>query len=386
MKERLRSCLAKAQYDVVLLTSLPNVIYASEFEVPYFGGFMSDMSQGLPMVTAVLDMREESVTLIASEFYRSKLKRAGLEESTVFFSCFSHVTDYDPAENYKRALREVLSDKRSCSKAGIEYLHTPHCAVQIVRELMPGAEISDVCPVMEESRRIKTPGEIQLLERAAHAADAAQNRLVELSREPRTGELTELEVWYEVQKAVSRCTGEMNPFYGELVTGPRTGLSDYPLGPTNRIVERGDIAIMDIGPRVDGYWSDCSNAVVFWEEPNEEQLKYFRAVKDAYEAGRDAIRPGNSFREVNHAMESAYKEHGFCLNSYLGHQIGVNVNEKPRFTLFDDSLLEENMVVCIEPQLYTGATGETGVRLERMLHVTSEGARELNQFVWGIEA
>ena len=142
---------------------------------------------------------------------------------------------------------------------------------------------------------------------------------------------------------------------------------------------------MDVGPRVSGYWSDCSNVAVFWQEPNKEQLRYFRAVKAAYEAGRDAIRPGKTFLEVNEAMSAAYVQHGFSLCSYLGHQIGVQVNEKPRFTLFDYTVLEENMVVCIEPQLYSGKSGVTGVRLEKMLHVTKNGARELNHFSWGIE-
>ena len=50
----------------------------------------------------------------------------------------------------------------------------------------------------------------------------------------------------------------------------------------------------------------------------------------------------------------------------------------------DDYVLEENMVVCIEPQMYTGKAGKTGVRLERMLHVTGNGAVELNHFPWGL--
>ena len=83
-------------------------------------------------------------------------------------------------------------------------------------------------------------------------------------------------------------------------------------------------------------------------------------------------------------MEEAYKKNGFRMCSYQGHQIGASVNEKPRFTYHDNAVLEENMVVCIEPQLYTGPSGKTGVRLERMLHVTKDGARELNHFRWGM--
>lgn len=383
MKERMLARLREEEYDVVFLTSPANVTYVSEFDVPFFGGFMADMAEKLPMVTAVLYVEEGKLELIASAYYKNKLIRAGYEDA-VFFECFSHLTKHEPVESYRKAVKSLLKGKKSYRKIGIESVSTPYCLAECIREIFPTAQLLDVKAVMEHARKIKTADEIKKLECAALAADAAQNRLVELSKE--YGEFTELDVWFEVQKSISRVTGEMNPFYGELVTGPRTALSDYPLGPANRKIEAGDIAIMDVGPRVDGYWSDCSNVVVFWKEPNEEQLRYFRAVRAAYEAGRDAIYPGVSFRAVNDAMEDAYRRHGFELCSYLGHQIGVNVNEKPRFTLHETEVLEEDMVVCIEPQLYTGSAGATGVRLEKMLHVTRTGARELNRFAWGIEA
>lgn len=383
MKRRLLRHLQKEEFDIVILVSQPNVIYASEFEVPYFGGFMSDMAASVPMVTAVIDVKNEKIDLIASDFYRSKLEREGLGEKTEFFPCFSHMACYNPMENYEKSLESVLMKNGKCNKIGIEYSAAPYCLVRAVKKIWPEVVIENAGPSVEAARRIKTEKEIELIEKAALAADAAQNRLVELSKEP--GDYTELDIWFEVQKSVAKVTGRMDAFYGELVTGPRTGLSDYPLGPTDRKIEKGDIAIMDVGPRVAGYWSDCSNTAVFWKEPNEEQLKYFKAVRAAYDAGRDLIKPGKTFKEVTGVMEQVYKAHGFSLGSYLGHQIGVNVNETPRFTLWEEAALEENMVVCIEPQLYTGSAGSTGVRLERMLHVTKDGAKELNRFKWGIE-
>lgn len=382
MKERILNQLREGEYDVVFLTSPANVTYVSGFDVPFFGGFMADMARKLPMVTAVIQATEGKLDLIASSYYKSRLTRAGYEK-TIYFECFSHVTDHEPVEYYRKAVRSLLKGQRSNRRIGIEFAAAPYWLAECIKEILPGAQILDVTAAVDKARKIKTANEIRKLEYAALAADAAQNRLLELSKE--YGEYTELDVWFEVQKSISRVTGEMNPFYGELVTGPRAGLSDYPLGPTDRKIEKGDIAIMDVGPRVGGYWSDCSNVVVFWQEPNEEQIRYFQAVKAAYEAGRDAIYPGVSFRAVNDAMTEAYRKHGFELCSYLGHQIGVNVNEEPRFTLHETEVLEEDMVVCIEPQLYTGAAGSTGVRLEKMLHVTKTGARELNQFAWGIE-
>lgn len=382
--EKVTNGLKNAGADLTVLVSPPNVIYAGGYEVPYWPAFMGDMCRGLPMALACIGTETGILWNVASDYYKSRLERADQRRVT-YYQSFSHVENKNSVQNFRNALLDAV--RRCIGTAvhitvGIEEEQCPAIVVETLREAYPEASFINISGVMEQARYIKTPEEITMLESAARIADAAQERLYEISRNE--GEYTELDIWFEVQKAVSGQNKSLTPFVGELVSGPRTGLSDYPLGPTDRKVERGDIAIMDISPRVGGYWADCSNSVVFWEEPDEEQRQYFLAVKEAYDAGKEAIFPGVTFREVNRRMEEAYERNGFHMCSYQGHQIGASVNERPRFTYCENAVLEENMVVCIEPQLYTGPSGKTGVRLERMLHVTRDGARELNHFRWGI--
>lgn len=382
--DKVRNELEKAGADVAVLVSAPDVTYAGGYEVPYWPAFMGDMSRGLPMASLCIGSETGIMRHVASEFYKSRLKRAGRHEVS-YFRSFSHTERNDVALNFKDALLEavdICSGSTRQMTIGIEPEQCPAYVMEILKEAYPQASFLDISVCMERARYIKTQEEISLLERAALVADAAQERLYEISKEE--GDYTELDVWFEVQKAVSGMNKGLTPFVGELVSGPRTGLSDYPLGPSDRKIERGDIAIMDISPRVGGYWADCSNSVVFWDAPDEEQTRYFSAVKEIYDIGRDAIYPGVTFREVNRKMEEAYRKNGFEICSYQGHQIGASVNEVPRFTYRDEAVLEENMVVCIEPQIYSGPSGKTGVRLERMLHVTKNGARELNHFRWGL--
>lgn len=370
--------------DVAVLVNSSNVRYVSGFDMPAAAGWMGDVSEGLPMAAAVVSASRGEVFLAASDLYRNMVFRAGIMDGE-FYRSFTHLEVNDPEENFAEAFRRALgkaADGKEKPVVGIEPNDTTFVVAELIRKAFPECSFENASQILRDSRYIKTLEDIRGLKEAARAADASQVRLYEISRSE--GAYTELDIWYEVQKAASQAVGAPVPFVGELVTGPRTGLSDYPLGPTTRRVERGDIAIMDISPRVDGYWGDCSNSVVFWAEPDEEQRRYFGAVRDAYEAGLAAIRPGVRFNEVNRVMEEQYEKHGLAFCSYQGHQIGCNVNEKPRFTYVDDSVLEENMVVCIEPQMYTGKAGKTGVRLERMLHVTGNGAVELNRFPWGL--
>lgn len=370
--------------DLAVLTNGANIKYVSGFDVPFWPAWMGDVSNGIPMVTAVVDAENEKVQLVSSDMYRNKIIRSGITDAATFRS-FTHLETNDVDLNYDGTLSKVLGEMAGGKEkpvVGIEPNFTVEHTLSVIKKVLPACIIENVSQIMIDSRYIKTPEDIRGLAEAARVADAAQERLYEISQNE--GNYTEMDIWFEVQKAASKAAGCLTPFVGELVTGPNTGLSDYPLGPTCRKVEKGDIAIMDISPRVNGYWGDCSNSVVFWAKPDEEQLRYFRAVKDAFDAGQEAIYPGRTFKEVNSIMEEQYKKHNMTFCSYQGHQIGCNVNENPRFTYVDDSVIEENMVVCIEPQMYTGKSGKTGVRLERMLHITSNGAVPLNKFPWGI--
>ena len=377
--------MKKRGMDIAVLVNPSNVKYASGFDVPFWPAWMGDVSNGLPMVTAVLNANTGTIRLIASDLYRSKIVRTGIMDAC-FYRSFTHLEKNDADANFEEAFAKILSetaDGKERMVIGIEPNFTTCCMEQIIKKVFPECSFENAAQVLIDSRYIKTLEDIRGICEAARVADAAQIKLYEIAENE--GNYTELDIWFEVQKAVSKAAGCLTPFVGELVTGPAAGLSDYPLGPTDRKVEKGDIAIMDISPRVNGYWGDCSNSVVFWDEPNEEQKKYFTAVKAAFDAGFEAIRPGAAFSSVNAVMEEEYKKFGMNFCSYQGHQIGCNVNEKPRFTYVDDSIIEENMVLCIEPQMYTGKEGKTGVRLERMIHVTGNGAIALNKFPWGIK-
>lgn len=384
-QEKVFQIMRKKGMDIAVLVDPANIKFISGFEVPFWSAWMGDVSEGLPMVTAVIHAKKKSVQLIASDMYKSKIQRTRFSD-TSYFRSFTHLEVNDVSKNYEdvldRALKESMDD-HECLVVGIEENYIPQCTVSIIKKRMPKCTFESATQIFKDARYIKTEQDLVGLREAARVADAAQEKLYEIAQNE--GRYTELDIWFEVQKAVSHAAGTLVPFVGELVTGPNTALSDYPLGPTVRNVEPGDCCIMDISPRVNGYWADCSNSVVFWKKPNEEQYRYFHAVKEAFNVGMEAIYPGRSFREVNEIMKKVYEQHGMNFCSYQGHQIGCNVNEKPRFTYVDEAIIEKDMVLCIEPQMYTGKQGKTGIRLERMLHVTANGAVALNKFQWGIQ-
>jgi Xaa-Pro aminopeptidase len=183
---------------------------------------------------------------------------------------------------------------------------------------------------------------------------------------------------------MERMAGSPLTIYGELVTGTRTR-TVAPGGPIGRRIEPGDTGLLDISPRVGGYWADCTNTVVFEAEPNEEQRHYFTAAREASEAGMATLRPGNRCSDVAEKVRQTFERHGLPVAHYSGHQLGTSVNERPRLVPYDTSIIEPGMVFAVEPGAYAGESGSTGARAEKIVLVTESGPEILSTFTWGMQ-
>ena len=121
----------------------------------------------------------------------------------------------------------------------------------------PQAKIAGVAGAMQQARLIKTQRESALLRRASHIVDIGH-----ITRRIGAGEgRTYLRCGRNQVQNVSGVGHEI-PVTGELVTGPRSCTVAYPNGRVPSYTEPGDAALMDISPRVDCYWSDCTNTLL----------------------------------------------------------------------------------------------------------------------------
>ena len=75
--------------DLAVLIDPADIKYVSGFEVPFWPAWMGDVSNGLPMVTAIVDAKREQVQLVASDMYRNKIIRTGI--TNAFYFRYSHI-------------------------------------------------------------------------------------------------------------------------------------------------------------------------------------------------------------------------------------------------------------------------------------------------------
>jgi Xaa-Pro aminopeptidase len=129
---------------------------------------------------------------------------------------------------------------------------------------------------------------------------------------------------------------------------------------------------LDFGVLLDGYCSDMTRTVHLGK-PTTREWDVYHLVLEAQVAAVEAVRPGVTCGEVDEAARSVLRKvklDKFFTHS-TGHGVGLEIHEGPRLASKQEQVLEQGMVVTIEPGVYI--PGEFGVRIEDMVLVTASG-------------
>jgi len=159
-----------------------------------------------------------------------------------------------------------------------------------------------------------------------------------------------------------------------VATGPRSELPN--VGPTERVLEAGDICRVEIFSIIGGYHAGvCRTASV--EDPPEKAIEIWKNLVDCKYRVLDAIKPGASAKRVYEIFLEKFGELGLPPISFVGHGIGLHLHEDPYLGKYDDYTLEAGMVLGIEPLVYQSGHG-FGLQLKDMVTVTETGAELLS--------
>ncbi len=136
-------------------------------------------------------------------------------------------------------------------------------------------------------------------------------------------------------------------------TGP--GFSDIIKQPSDRIIEPGDLVMFDTGSTYDGYFSDFDRNMAFQFTTDAAKSAY-EIVWQATEAALKVALPGNTTSDLWKAMGSVLEAELETNDSVgrFGHGLGMQVTEWPSNTRNDETVLNEGMVLTVEPNLSWG--------------------------------
>ncbi len=224
-------------------------------------------------------------------------------------------------------------------------------------------------------RRIKDADEIALIRAAVHCNDvgfAAAASVVEAGK-------SEFYVHNEMVDAMQKASGAPIDMTGPncaFISGPRTML--LAAGATSRRLEPGDLLIVDINPVIRHYKGDTTRTFSVGN-PTAEQQRVHDALVRGLEAAEKMAKPGVQASAVANALQEPIIAAGCgALIVHGGHGIGLEHLERPFIIPGDDMLLEEGMVIAVEPGVYLPGVG--GLRIEDNFLVTASGLEVLSLY------
>lgn len=225
--------------------------------------------------------------------------------------------------------------------------------------------------IVEELRMIKDAEEIKRIKKAAEITDRAWEFIKSQIRVGTSEKDLALELEFFLKKES-----------GDVAFSPIIAFSEHAAIPhflptDNRKLTTGDLILMDFGAKFMGYCADMTR-VAFLGSPDTQTAKIYNTCLRAQQKALTMVTPGIKTSYPDNIARKYITRNGYPAYPHgLGHGVGLNVHEAPRLKNDSIEILEENMVVTVEPGIYL--TGKSGIRIEDLVVLTNHGNEVLSK-------
>ncbi len=213
--------------------------------------------------------------------------------------------------------------------------------------------------VVEALRAIKEPDELVSLQKAVDLGDAAFEYVAERLQPG----WTEKQVAWEIEKYAREHGAEGLSFPTIVAAGPWGAMPHAQ--PRDHVIKEGDGVVIDMGVSLDGYMSDLTRTVAVGKA-DAEFKKIYDIVLAAQLTAEELVRTGMTGGDAHNLAAKVIEEAGYGdkFGHGLGHGVGLQVHESPRVGGTSGDVLEDGMVITVEPGIYLPGWG--GIRIEDM--------------------
>lgn len=266
-----------------------------------------------------------------------------------------------------------IARKEGLKTLAFEGEHTTYATYEMLSKAEEFTFVSTV-GVIEEIRKIKTSEEIEKLEKAEAIGDIAFKEIVPYIEKHWKQGLTEREIALEIECIMRRNGASGTSFDTIVATGAKSSLPHAV--PGDEKLKEGDFVVMDFGCMYEGYCSDMTRTVVIGKA-DEQHKAIYETVLKAQLLALEGIKPGMEGRAVDALARDyiASKGYGDYFGHGLGHSVGIEIHESPRFSTGEGEQIKPGMIMTVEPGIYLPGVG--GVRIEDMVVITDKGIKNL---------
>ncbi len=271
--------------------------------------------------------------------------------------------------------------------------------------LFDGPDVTDISPTIRSLRAIKSDYEISVITQAAKFSDQVAAYTAQVLR----AGMTELELAGLVEAHARKLGhqgivrmrlfgGEL--FYGHLLGGASAAVPSFLASPTggtapNPAVAQGagfapinqhEPVLLDYVFAFNGYISDHTR-IFSVGSPSDELMAGHEAMVSLQNQLKSVAKPGVSVGHiydlgVASAAQAGYGDYFMGTEAtrikFIGHGVGLELDEVPILAKGQQTPLEENMVIALEPKLIFPGKGVVGI--ENTHVVTKTGLKQLGQY------
>ena len=362
-----KKAVKDAGVDALFLFRIENVKYLTGYRV-------HDWPMSFLGLASSLLINGEDPYVFTMDVDHAKLRMPWCSDRTLE-ECGGSLETHEGVALWSQKVKELMASHgiKTPEKIGVDDWN-----MAVMEELprqFPKTKFVDGQFIMLEARKCKTVDEINMLKLAANVTAAGFYAGL---RKLKPG-VRECEVLGEIWGTFTGLGSEWTQCANIVCSGPYT--CPYRRFTSDRLIEHGDLVIIDVGARINGYYGDFTRVYVCGEtaRPTPEQIDMHVRNRDAMLRAEEAIKPGALTTDIFDACGKEY-----VLGGILGHGLGLAAFEPPY--IVPESMvprekayvLEPGMCFSIEP--YTGKPGIGGFRLEDNVVVTDNGMDVINRF------
>jgi Xaa-Pro dipeptidase len=360
---KVRSLMAREGLDVYVAAHTDNVYYLTNFAyVPFERPFFLVIpAEGKPaLIVPLLEVSHAEQRILSDVDYHTYYEYPA-----------------PPGKTFVDALHRVVGGGR---KVGIE-----SSLSLALKGVMPGKTV--VADLVDEARLVKTDYEVGRIAYASNVVDAGMKKVLELSRPGNRVATVYSEGSREMMVKVVMEIPDANLLMTKFVAAvwPKA-LSAQPHSVPGLFdaLETGGPNVAIVTAQANGYSAEVERTFFIGEVPDEAG-KLFALFMEARQRAYELVKPGIRAEEVDQQVLGIIRDAGYGDNILhrTGHGFGITGHEPPWVALGGDHVLEENMVISIEPGIYVEGVG--GFRHSDTVLVTGDGCISLTRFPDSLE-
>ncbi len=352
MKDKARQLLDLVNVDAVLLENREEV---KDLNLYYFTGLPKKITGSQYLV-----LTRDKATLYATVLEYGAIEKE-LKHKFIDLKLF---------KSEKELLAGLAQEFHAAEVLGVNYSVLSKKSYDKLSNAFPGKILADVSPSLHKVREKKTDAEIACIQKACRISEGILKEIPRIAKPGKTE--TQVRIAMDALMYEQDCV----PAFETIVaTGSNGSVPHHVAG--NAKLRKGDLLLLDFGAEYANYASDITRMFVLGS-PSNRQKELYKLVWDAKERSHTQAYAGNPAKQVFLASENHLKPKGFPMIHSIGHGLGLRVHDfPPRMGADAEWLLEEGMVVTIEPGAYDKSFG--GIRIEDDVLITGKSHKRLTK-------